>query len=107
MKVKYRSSDGEIIAMGSHIGTLGPDESEATVNVGIPQKIRHWKYVNGKIIEKTREEKETSDAKIRKIKRTDYTGLTLVQQKKVSEELIARLATTMLTESELQDIINS
>jgi len=112
MKIKFKTNDGEIIAMGSMPNlSAGPGEKVIDSNAKIPPILRHWKIVNDQLVEKTQQEKDDADAKIKKIKKSEYdsvySGLNSSDQKKVTDEIIARLAITMLTEQELQDIINA
>ena len=63
MKVKYQTSDGKIIAMGTHVGVLESGQTVVDVDSQVISQLHHFKIVNGEIVERSQAEKDVIDRK--------------------------------------------
>lgn len=66
-QILYRQSDGEILAWGPMPG-LVPDPGNAVLEIveqPIPARIDHKKIVSGAVVEKTGQEKQQANDKVR------------------------------------------
>lgn len=116
MKLKYKTETGEIVAMGAFRDDFTAGDGETVEEIDEPivdnlsqKKVDLKQLPKIVIIEKSKEEQVEADKETKPIKKQKFyekfNALPEGKKNVIVEELIARMATIVLTEKELDELI--